>query len=567
MKNYAYEKISKIGLFIWCLGTIFYVYEMIVKSSISSLSLVLQGQYSLTATELSLISSMFYWCYVVMQIPAGIIIDRIGVRRSLVIASLCCGVGTILFALSDSFSTFLLTRAVMGFGGAFGFVCGLKLAANWLPPRFFPLFAGLVQFMGYMGGAFTGAPLSSIVANNNWVYVFLTIGVIGVCISVLTFICIRGKAPYANDESEHPTFSDVIGQLFRLIKKPQILVNAIFCLCVGGVSFALTDLWGKMYLIVVYGLPEDSAALAANTMVFIGIAITSPFWGALASVMQSSKRLLIFGSLMGIISTTAMLYLSVPNMTLQLIILCLCGFIIGASQASHLLNFDLVKKIVSGKYVATAIALLNMFVIAGGAMTQVVSGYVIEKVQASDSYKTQSINQAWVAINNVLDEEELKDSNQLHLISKNNQMHQIKLVYKGEDFTLYVRQHNNTGNAEITLAHLSNEEMSKGSQLLKYLTTNLRYHVFDSLSLKPMKNRYEHMVVKGQSISKVSHKWLKPKLTKVDGQSYYKSLIFKSPSAEHYSYRLGLLILPILFVIAFLMALLTRDRKPKDIRF
>ncbi|TNF69496.1 MAG: MFS transporter [Gammaproteobacteria bacterium] len=570
MRDYAYRSISILGVFIWCIGTLFYAYEMIVKSSINSLSLVLQGQYALSATQLSLIASMFYWVYVIMQIPAGITIDRIGVRRSLIVASLCCGLGTIVFALSNSFWMMIATRAIMGIGGAFAFVCGLKLASQWLPPRFFPLFAGLTQFMGYMGGAFTGAPLSSIVQHHNWVSVFITIGVVGVVISVLTFIFIRGKAPFAHDERDQPSLLEVIAQLLSLIRRPQILANAIFCLCVGGVSFALTDLWGKIYLIINYGVSEGNAAFAANTMVFFGIALTSPLWGALASVAQSSKRLLVIGGILGTVTTTSMLYLSVSNAALQLVLLYLFGFLIGAAQASHLLNFDLVKKLVSGKYVATAIALLNMFVIAGAAITQVATGMTVEKIQHSQSYQAHAMSQTWDVVYNAVKEEDQLD-NQMEIINVDKPKKKITLSYQGTKYLISLSITKAAGQVRIFARDLSsdpdNTRVIEKSKLLTVLLPYLKDHVLDTLDFDNLKQNNNEKRIHHKAQYNNSKKWIEPETVIYQGKSYYTAFLFDSPLAKRYAYRLAMLILPALFLIALIMALITRDRKPEAVRF
>ncbi|MCF6766579.1 MFS transporter [Thiotrichales bacterium 19S3-7] len=567
MRDYAYRSISVLGVFIWCIGTLFYAYEMIVKSSINSLSLVLQGQYAFTATELSLIASMFYWVYVIMQIPAGITIDRIGVRRSLIIASLCCGLGTVVFSLSNGFWMMVMTRAVMGVGGAFAFVCGLKLASQWLSPRFFPLFAGLTQFMGYMGGAFTGAPLSSIVKHNNWGAVFITIGIVGIAISALTFIFVRGKAPFAHDEKDQPSLFEVVCQLLSLIKRPQILANAIFCLCVGGVSFALTDLWGKIYLIINYGVSEGNAAFAANTMVFFGIAFTSPLWGALASVAQSSKRLLVIGGILGVISTTAMLYLSVPSVALQLALLYIFGFLIGAAQASHLLNFDLVKKLVSGKYVATAIALLNMFVIAGAAITQVATGIAVEKIQHTQSYRQHAMSQTWQVVSNAVKDKDVRDDN-LAVIATNDTAKQIDVLYHGKAYLISLSP-TGTGEIEITATERSKDvnAIIGGSQLLARLLPYLKEHIFDTLDFGHFESHPGVEAYKHDTHFKFSKKWLSAKTMVYQGKSYYTAFLYDSPQAKRYAYRFAMLILPVLFLVALIMALITRDRKPEDVSF
>lgn len=127
---------------IWLIGTLFYSYEMLIKSSISAMSDIFLHNYGLTAIQLSALGSYFYMVYVVLMIPAAILVDKLGVRKALITASFIAALGTMLYAFGSSFTGFAIARVVMGVGGSFAFVSALKLASQWLPARVFPLFAG-----------------------------------------------------------------------------------------------------------------------------------------------------------------------------------------------------------------------------------------------------------------------------------------------------------------------------------------------------------------------------------------------------------------------------------------
>jgi len=255
------DRVKAISLFIWAIGTLFYSYEMLIKSSVASMSFIFMQDYHLDASDLSLVGSMFYCVYVIMQIPAGILADRFGVKKCLSVATLFAAGGTLMYSRSSEFHMFLVARCVMGIGGSFGFVCALKLASEWFPSRYFPLFAGLTQLLGYLGGAFSGNPLAVIVHAHNWPSVFMVIALIGFGLTVLTVLFVKNRPDRAGlDPAQRASIKGTLYQLWELLKQPQILVNGLYCACTVGVTFALTDLWGKPALMTIDQISEGTAS-------------------------------------------------------------------------------------------------------------------------------------------------------------------------------------------------------------------------------------------------------------------------------------------------------------------
>jgi MFS family permease len=119
-------KIKYYSVMIWLIGTLFYSYEMLIKSSISAMSDIFLHNYGLTAIQLSALGSYFYMVYVVLMIPAAILVDKLGVRKALITASFIAALGTMLYAFGSSFTGFAIARVVMGVGGSFAFVSALK---------------------------------------------------------------------------------------------------------------------------------------------------------------------------------------------------------------------------------------------------------------------------------------------------------------------------------------------------------------------------------------------------------------------------------------------------------
>jgi len=65
----------------------------------------LMKEFSIGTVGVGFLSASFYYTYLILQVPAGILTDHIGPRRLLTVACAACSVTAILFALSRSLMT------------------------------------------------------------------------------------------------------------------------------------------------------------------------------------------------------------------------------------------------------------------------------------------------------------------------------------------------------------------------------------------------------------------------------------------------------------------------------
>ena len=103
----------------------------------ASLSQVLAHDLALSSTALGSLAAMYFYVYMALQLPAGLVADRWGPRPLIVWGGLLAVLGSLLFASSASFTGLMLGRALIGIGVAGFFVAYLKLVALLFPPQHF----------------------------------------------------------------------------------------------------------------------------------------------------------------------------------------------------------------------------------------------------------------------------------------------------------------------------------------------------------------------------------------------------------------------------------------------
>ena len=114
----------------------------------------LMRDFGIKASQLGQFSAFYFYAYILMQIPTGVLVDSWGARRLLIGGSLAAAAGTLMFGLTTSYLVASIGRAIVGASTAVGWVVTLKLATHWFPKSRFAMLSGLGLMMGNLGALF-----------------------------------------------------------------------------------------------------------------------------------------------------------------------------------------------------------------------------------------------------------------------------------------------------------------------------------------------------------------------------------------------------------------------------
>ena len=199
----------------------------------------------------------------------------------------------------------------------------------------------------------------------------------GIVLSVIIILLVRNhpktKTHVAN-ETRSPINMKQLGRALQIIfTNPQMwYIGLIGCLLYLPASVFL-DLWGITYLKSVYHITSERAVGLASFM-FYGWIIASPILGALSDKIKRRRMLL---TVTGSIATLLFcLVFYAPGITVTS--LYFIFFAIGFCCGAHSLCFALGKENNSTKISGTAVAITNMFIMAGGLIFQPVIGKLID---------------------------------------------------------------------------------------------------------------------------------------------------------------------------------------------
>ncbi|MCD6040322.1 MAG: phtE [Gammaproteobacteria bacterium] len=361
---------------ICALGALYYCYEYFLRISPSVMIQELMKAYNLTGAQAGSLSAFYYHAYVPMQIIVGLMMDRYGPRRLLVMACMCCAVGTYLFAGTQSIIIAELGRFFIGFGSAFAFVGALKLATIWLPPNRFALISGIITSLGMIGAMAGDIMLRSLVDAMGWKLTTYVSAGVGVVLALILWAVVRDVNPSPTHPNYHVrrlSFHDLLLGLWGALRNPQIWFNGMLGFLLYLSLSAFGELWGIPYLEQARGLSKMQAA-NANAMIFLGWAIGSPCWGWFSDFIERRCAPLFMASIATLLVACVILY--VPNLSFFSMSFLL--FFFGLLSSVQVLVFAICREVTHFRIAGTAIALTNMFVMIGGNFFQPVIGKLLD---------------------------------------------------------------------------------------------------------------------------------------------------------------------------------------------
>ncbi len=372
------------GWTFWGIAALFYAYEFIHRVVPSILTQELREAFHVNEHQLGMIGAMYFYAYAAFQLPAGILIDKYGAKRLLIIASTILTLGSFLFTTTDSSTVAQLSRFMIGTGSAFAFVGCLKIGGQWLAMSSFPLVVGLTNFFGTFGALTGGKPLAYLVQQYGWHNVMMQISFIGLFITLLMWFFLQDK-PYPPKEISEHTPKSLFAGLKVVMSCPQSWIIAIYSALLVAPIVALPEMWGVEYLKIAYDISATQASSITHT-IFIGTAVGGAVIGWAMTYIQDKLLFMKISSLGALILLSIFLYwneLSYANLYAVL-------FCYGFLTANMLLSFTLITRLHPDWAQGAAIGFTNMVIMATGGMMQHGIGWLLH------TFRTQHEGMAFV---------------------------------------------------------------------------------------------------------------------------------------------------------------------------
>ena len=338
---------------------------------------------------MGLLASAYFYSYGLMQIPAGLLSDSWGPRRSIVFFFLLGAAGSIALGFAQTVGAAIAARVVVGLGVAMVFIPTLKILTHWFEREKFVHMSGLLMSLGGVGAYTASTPLALMSDAITWRGSMIAIGILTLIIAGLIWYLVRDTPEHAGFEPLTDCAVDdtcdgvkfgILGSIFLVLKNKTFWPVAM-CFFFGSlVSLSFSGLWGGPFLMHVYNMTRTQAGAVLSIMA-IGMIIGAPVMSWLSShVFHSRKKILILGQLGGLCVFTPLAFFTGDFTKMALYVWCFSYSFFMSSPA--VVGYSAIKDCFPIQISGTATGILNIFPFAGAALGQPLIGWYLDSAGA-----------------------------------------------------------------------------------------------------------------------------------------------------------------------------------------
>ncbi|MDO9242638.1 MAG: MFS transporter [Rhodocyclaceae bacterium] len=370
---------ARLAWTIWGLGALLYLFAFYQRVAPAVMTDQLMAAFAIGGAALGNLSAFYFYAYVVMQIPTGVMADRWGPRRVLAGGAGVAALGSLLFAFAPDFGWAGFGRLLVGASVAVAFVSTLKLASHWFPPQKYALASGMALFMGVVGGVMAGVPLRMLVENFGWRMVMGSAGMFAalLCIAIWLFVrddpSARGYQSHHHGGGETHHHPPILAGIFQVLSYRNIWLLMLMPIGFSGAVLTFAGLWGVPWLRQVHGLDPKAAAAVTSTLL-VAWALGGPILGSWSQRLGRRKPLYLISGAVATAGWFAVIFLA-PPLWLMVVLLAITGF----ASGNIIIGFAWAKESLPLRLTGTASGVVNMGPLMGGMLLQPGVGWLLDR--------------------------------------------------------------------------------------------------------------------------------------------------------------------------------------------
>ena len=145
VKNNDIKKIERYRWVVWLILASVYIFVTFHRMGVGVVKNDLQNEFGIGALEYANIGSMYFYAYFLMQIPSGILADKLGPKKTVSMFSILAAIGSITFGMAPNINVAYVGRFMVGIGVSVVFICLVKIQSRWFYSKNFALMVGLSE--------------------------------------------------------------------------------------------------------------------------------------------------------------------------------------------------------------------------------------------------------------------------------------------------------------------------------------------------------------------------------------------------------------------------------------
>lgn len=360
------------ALLMWGLAALFYFYDYLLQVSPAAMKPELMQSLVSDAEQFGSLSAYCLFAYGLMQIPAGMLLDRYGPRKIITLACTLCALGSVVFGISTELWQAKLGRVLIGAGAGVAFLSCLKIVHLWFPRKSYALMTGTTVTVGFLGAVFGLSSVSKIVEVTGWRSSMYWGGLIGIILSVLLWYIVKEVMHSPKTVAEHNS-SSLVSDLKIITKDKQTWIVALFAGLMFVPTLAFGGLWGIPFLVEAHGFDRAFAGLCTS-LIYVGFMFGGTFWGFVSDYWGRRNAPMLLANIATLIITVVIIY----SENLSPFVLQSLLFGLGFFSSGCLVAFAVASELHPERLSGTATGFTNALNTLWGALAQPFIGLILD---------------------------------------------------------------------------------------------------------------------------------------------------------------------------------------------
>lgn len=354
---------------VWGAAVAAYVLAVLQRSSLGVAGVDATERFAVSASALSTLAVLQIVVYAAMQVPVGVLLDRVGPKALIVTGSALLGAGQITVGLAMEFPVAVIGRVLVGVGDAMIFISVIRLLTNWFSGRVLPQLSQWTGNVGQLGQLLSALPFAWALHGVGWTWSFAAAGALSLIALVVVLLVVANAAPDAPAVERASTLREAGRSVVEALRRPGTRLGfwSHFVTQSSGTVFAL--LWGTPFLIGL-GYTRGEAAAMLTLLVVSGV-LSGPVLGILTARYPMRRSNLVLGIVVALALAWAatLAWRDEPPLWMLVVLIV----VIGIGGPGSFIGFDFARTFNPLRSLGSANGVVNV----GGFLASFVMMYLI----------------------------------------------------------------------------------------------------------------------------------------------------------------------------------------------
>jgi MFS family permease len=366
---------------VWAVGALAYFAAIMSRTSLSATASIASDRFDLSSSDLAAFGILQILVYALSQIPAGMLIDRLGARTVVLAGIVIVAISQLAVGFGGSFGVLLAARAVAGFGDALVFPSAVRLTAVALPTRWVPTGTQLMGVLGTFGMIASATPLLLLVDAAGWPAGYAITAAFTGVVAMIAFGILARMGPDPSRTASGESLGSVLRGTAESMRAPGAWLAFTVHLVTGTAFTAFVVTWGPLFLEHGAGLDAAGIGLFVTAVPIVGMITGIVLGRAVVGRPRPRSRIIVGTVIAQLAAWLLVLWWPVPTPG---VLLALLAITLGVGGPVSVTAFDIARERVPGRLAARANGIVNTGGFSGALVVIWLTGAMLSLQGAED---------------------------------------------------------------------------------------------------------------------------------------------------------------------------------------